>query len=160
MELEDKHDDSMEPIAASQPSQVSSGDAPLAKRPAIADIVSPVGSAGRVSPSTGARALTDAPERLDLASTPPTAARFSIASLSPHRAGPASTSSRSRREESRRGPDGRTETEERLALKVAELQRSLKLSQDQVAHFLAKQRETDQARREAESAWEHEYAHR
>ena len=38
MELEDKHDDPMEPIAASQPGQVSSGDAPLAKRPAIADV--------------------------------------------------------------------------------------------------------------------------
>ena len=129
MEFEDKHDDSMESIAASQPSQVSSGDAPLAKRPAIADVVSPVGNAGRVSPGTGARALTDAPERPDLASTPPTAARFSIASLSPHRTGPASTSSRSRREESRRGPDGRTETEERLALKVAELEGAAKIIQ-------------------------------
>ena len=153
MELEDKHDDSMESIAASQPSQVSSGDAPLAKRPAIADIVSPVGSAGRMSPSTGVRALIDAPARLDLASSPPTAARFSIASPSPHRTGPASSSSRSRREESRRGPGGRSEAEELLALEVAALKsevealkRSLKLSQDQVAHFLAKQRETDQAR--------------
>ena len=47
MGLEDKHDDSMESIAASQPSQVSSGEAPLAKRPALADAteaVSPVGS--------------------------------------------------------------------------------------------------------------------
>ena len=61
MELEDKHDDSMESIAASQPSQVSSGDAPLAKRPAIADVISLVGSAGRASPSTGVRALIDAP---------------------------------------------------------------------------------------------------
>ena len=121
MELEDKHDDSMESIAASQPSQVSSGDAPLAKRPAIADVISPVGSAGRVSPSTGVRALIDAPDRLDLASSPPTAARFSIASPSPHRTGPASSSSRSRREESRRGPDGRSETEELLALEVAAL---------------------------------------
>ena len=126
MELEDKHDDSMESIAASQPSQVSSGEVPLAKRPALADateVVSPVGSTGRVSPSAGARASTDVPFRLDLASSPPTAARFSIASPSPQRTGPASTSSRSRREESRRGPDGRTETEERLATKVAELER-------------------------------------